>query len=151
MNLTCAYHRSCQSFSSPSILGCTHAELLCPVFLTDLITPALTECTSTIKKSCLLSHHGLWTFSVDHYVTAWSGRPARIRSRTFVIAVLFLKSINLFCLLSCNNCFDHYICVMTYQIASFPRHVVSEIIRNVVTSISFEEAQQLRLVNRQTL
>jgi hypothetical protein len=40
---------------------------------------------------------------------------------------------------------------MPYQIASFPTHVVSEIIRNVVTSISFEEAQQLRLVNRQTL
>jgi len=61
------------------------------------------------------------------------------------------QSINLFYLLSCNNCFDHYIGVMTYQIASFPTHVVSEIIRNVVTSISFEEAQQLRLVNRQTL
>jgi hypothetical protein len=76
-------HRSCQSFFSPSLLGCTHAELLYPVFLT--------ECTSTIKTSCLLFHHGLWTFSVDHYVTAWSGRPARIRSRTFVIAALFLS------------------------------------------------------------
>jgi hypothetical protein len=61
------------------------------------------------------------------------------------------QSINLFYLLSCNNCFGNYICVMTYQITSFPTHVVSEIIRNVVTSISFEEAQQLRLVNRQTL
>jgi hypothetical protein len=62
-----------------------------PVFLTDLITLALTECTSTIKISCLLSHHGLWAFSVDHYVTAWPGRPARIRSRTFIIAALFLS------------------------------------------------------------
>ena len=144
-------HRRCQSFFSPSLLGCTHDELLYPVFLTDLITPALTECTSTIKTSCLLSHHGLWTFSVDHYVTAWPGRSAPIRSRIFVIAALFLSPSTSSIFLSCNNCFDHYSCVMTYQIASFPRHVVSEIIRNVVTSISFEEAQQLRLVNRQTL
>src|SRR3984885_15387216 len=77
-------HRSCQSFFSPSLLGCTHAELLYPVFLTDLITPALTECTT----SCLLSHHGLWTFSVDHYVTTWSGRPARIRGRDLLLSRL---------------------------------------------------------------
>ena len=30
-------------------------------------------------------------------------------------------------------------------------HVVSEIVRNVVSTVNFEEAQQLRLVNRQTL
>jgi hypothetical protein len=38
---------------------------------------------------------------------------------------------------------------MTYQLDSIPRHVVSEIIRNIVLSISVEEAQQLRVVNRQ--
>jgi hypothetical protein len=62
------------------LLGCTLAELLYPV--------CLTECTSTIRTSCLLSHHGLWTFSVDHYVTAWSGRPARIRGRDLLLSRL---------------------------------------------------------------
>lgn len=56
------------------VSGRCRSLLILRVSLTDLMTSALTECTSAIKTSCLLSHHGLWTFSVDHYVTALSGK-----------------------------------------------------------------------------